>query len=108
MHVSQISHEWLENPTSVLSIGEEVDAKVLAFNPAEKKITLSIKALQPQPETEQHFTRDKDRDENKGSNRKARKGGKKSFSEDEDDYREWNEGGFGGVSIADLLHGEEK
>lgn len=108
VHVSQISHEWLENPTSVLSIGEEIDAKVLAFNPAEKKITLSIKALQPQPEVEQHYTREKDRDENKGGNRKARKGAKKNFSEDEDDYREWNEGGFGGVSIADLLHGEDK
>ena len=44
VHVSQITHEWLENPTSVLSIGEEIDAKVLAFNPAERKITLSIKA----------------------------------------------------------------
>lgn len=25
VHVSQISHEWLENPTSVLTIGEEVE-----------------------------------------------------------------------------------
>lgn len=108
VHVSQISHEWLENPTSVLSIGEEIDAKVLAFNPAERKITLSIKALQPQPEVEAHYTKDKDRDEGKGNNRKARKGSKKNYSDDEEDYREWNEGGFGGVSIADLLHGEEK
>lgn len=111
VHVSQISHEWLENPTSVLSIGEEIDAKVLAFNPAERKITLSIKALQPQPEVE-HYTRDKDRDEQRENNkggRKARKGGnRKNFSEDEEEYREWNEGGFGGVSIADLLHGEDK
>ncbi len=111
VHVSQISHEWLENPTSVLSIGEEIDAKVLAFNPAERKITLSIKALQPQPEMEMHYTRDKERDERDGrnNNRKSRKGGnKKNFSDEEDDYREWNEGGFGGVSIADLLHGDEK
>lgn len=109
VHVSQIAHEWLENPTSVLSIGEEVEAKVLAFNPAERKITLSIKALQPQPELEPtHYTRDRDRDENKGGNRKARKGGKKNFSDEEEDYREWNEGGYGGVSIGDLLHGEDK
>ncbi len=108
VHVSQISHEWLENPTSVLSIGEEIDAKVLAFNPAEKKITLSIKALQPQPEFEPHYTKDKDREEGKGNNRRTRKGAKKNYSDDEEDYREWNEGGFGGVSIADLLHGEDK
>ncbi len=111
VHVSQISHEWLENPTSVLTIGEEIDAKVLAFNPAERKITLSIKALQPQPEYE-HYTKEKDHDgdhEGKGNNRKSRKGsGKKNYSDDEEDYREWNEGGYGGASIADLLHGEDK
>lgn len=108
VHVSQITHEWLENPTSVLSIGEEIDAKVLAFNPAERKITLSIKALQPQPEVESYYMKEKDRDEGKSNNRKARKGGRKNFSDDDEDYREWNEGGFGGVSIADLLGGENK
>lgn len=108
VHVSQITHEWLENPTSVLSIGEEIDAKVLAFNPAERKITLSIKALQPQPEVEPYYIKEKDRDEGKSNNRKARKGGRKNFSDDDEDYREWNEGGFGGVSIADLLGGENK
>ena len=108
VHVSQITHEWLENPTSVLSIGEEIDAKVLAFNPAERKITLSIKALQPQPEVEPYYMKEKDRDEGNSNNRKARKGGRKNFSDDDEDYREWNEGGFGGVSIADLLGGENK
>lgn len=108
VHVSQITHEWLENPTSVLSIGEEIDAKVLAFNPAERKITLSIKALQPQPEVEPYYIKEKDRDEGKSNNRKARKGSRKNFSDDDEDYREWNEGGFGGVSIADLLGGENK
>ena len=108
VHVSQITHEWLENPTSVLSIGEEIDAKVLAFNPAERKITLSIKALQPQPEVDPFYMKEKDRDEGKSNNRKARKGGRKNFSDDDEDYREWNEGGFGGVSIADLLGGENK
>ena len=110
VHVSQISHEWLENPTSVLSIGEEIDAKVLAFNPAERKITLSIKALQPQPEVE-HFAKDKEQGgehEGKGNRKARRSGAKKSFSGEDEDYREWNEGGYGGASIADLLHGEEK
>ena len=107
VHVSQISHEWLENPTSVLSIGEEIDAKVLVFNPVARKINLSIKALQPAPEVEPRRPKEKDSEENKV--RKVRKsGGRKQSSEDEEEYREWNEGGFGGVSIADLLHGEDK
>ena len=109
VHVSQITHQYLENPTSVLSIGQEVDAKVLVFNPAERKITLSMKALLPPPEVEAHYTKEKDQEEGKGAGRKPRKnGGKKNFSEDEDEYREWNEGGLGGVSIGDLLHNDDK
>ena len=50
VHVSQISHEFLENPTTALTIGEEIDAKILKLDCAEKKMTLSIKALEPKPE----------------------------------------------------------
>ncbi len=50
VHVSQISHEFLENPTTALTIGEEIDAKILRLDSAEKKMTLSIKALLPRPE----------------------------------------------------------
>ena len=108
VHVSQISHEWLENPTSALSIGQEVDAKVLAFNPEERKITLSIKALQPAPEAEYRHS---DRDENAAGGRASKKkGGRRNNSEyaEEDEYREWNDGGFGGASIAELLGSDEK
>ena len=50
VHVSQISHEYLENPTTALAIGQEIDAKILKLDCAEKKMTLSIKALEPKPE----------------------------------------------------------
>ena len=107
VHVSQISHEWLENPTSVLSIGEEVDAKILAFNPDEHKITLSIKALQPRPEYEPRPER-AERSEG-GKPQKSKKGGRRTANPDEEEeYREWTEGGYGGASIADLLAGEDK
>lgn len=103
VHVSQISHEWLESPTSVLKIGEEVDAKILAFNPAERRITLSIKALQERPvETEES------RERTERPARARRNGGKKGGNAYEDEeYREWNEGGFGGASIAEMLHMDE-
>lgn len=101
VHVSQITHEWLENATSALTIGEEVDAKVLAFDPAAHKITLSIKALQPRPEEEPRYDR-----ENKPQ--KGRKSSRKTVPDEEEEYREWNEGGYGGASIADLLRGEDK
>ena len=45
LHVSQISKEHIEKPSDVLKAGEEVTAKVVDFNEADKKISLSIKAM---------------------------------------------------------------
>ena len=45
LHVSQISKEHIDKPSDVLSVGEEVTAKVVDFNEADRKISLSIKAL---------------------------------------------------------------
>lgn len=45
LHVSQISREHVDKPSDVLKVGQEVTAKVVDFNPEDKKISLSIKAL---------------------------------------------------------------
>jgi small subunit ribosomal protein S1 len=50
LHVSQISQEHVEKPADVLKIGQEVEAKIVDFNEADKKISLSIKALAAQEE----------------------------------------------------------
>ena len=47
LHVSQISRAHVDKPSDVLSIGQELEAKVVDFNPEEKKISLSVKALEP-------------------------------------------------------------
>ena len=53
LHVSQISKEHIEKPADVLKVGEEVTAKVVDFNEADKKISLSIKAmLEPEKKEE--------------------------------------------------------
>ncbi|MDE6846606.1 MAG: 30S ribosomal protein S1 [Lachnospiraceae bacterium] len=53
LHVSQISKEHIEKPADVLKVGEEVTAKVVDFNEADKKISLSVKAMfAPEPEEE--------------------------------------------------------
>ena len=50
LHVSQIAKEHIEKPSDVLSVGQEVTAKVVDFNEEGKKISLSIKALlAPEP-----------------------------------------------------------
>ncbi len=45
LHVSQIAKEHIEKPADVLSVGQEVTAKVVDFNEEGRKISLSIKAL---------------------------------------------------------------
>lgn len=50
LHVSQISREHVEKPSDVLSISQEIEARVVDFNEDDKKISLSIKALQAQDE----------------------------------------------------------
>ena len=46
LHVSQISRNHVEKPADVLKIGQEVTAKIVDFNMADKKISLSVKALE--------------------------------------------------------------
>ena len=52
LHVSQISKEHIDKPSDVLKSGEEVTAKVVDFNEADKKISLSIKAMFTEPKAE--------------------------------------------------------
>ena len=49
LHVSQISRAHVDKPSDVLSVGQEITAQVVDLNKAEKKISLSMKALE-QPE----------------------------------------------------------
>ena len=45
LHVSQISKDHVEKPSDVLSVGQEVEARIVDFNEEERKISLSVKAL---------------------------------------------------------------
>ena len=59
LHVSQISKEHIDKPSDVLKSGEEVTAKVVDFNEADKKISLSIKAMfAPEPKAEKAVDED--------------------------------------------------
>ena len=100
VHVSQISHEFLENPTTALAIGQEIDAKILKLDCAEKKMTLSIKALEPKPENLERKPRAAKAEDGEVKER-ARK---PREAKPADEVTEWHDGGLGGVSIADLLN----
>lgn len=45
LHVSQIAKEHVDKPSDVLKTGQEITAKVVDFNEADRKISLSMKAL---------------------------------------------------------------
>jgi 4-hydroxy-3-methylbut-2-enyl diphosphate reductase len=46
-HVSQISNVRLKSPADVLTIGQEVTAKVTSIKPSDRKISISIKEVEP-------------------------------------------------------------
>ncbi len=52
LHVSQISKEHIEKPSDALSVGDTITAKVVDFNEADRKISLSMKALMVPESTE--------------------------------------------------------
>ena len=53
LHVSQISRAHVEKPSDVLAVGQVVTAKVVDLNVAEKKISLSMKVLEPVAEAKE-------------------------------------------------------
>jgi len=47
VHISELTQGYVKNASEVVSIGDEVEVKVLDFNRRRKQIKLSMKALQP-------------------------------------------------------------
>ena len=47
IHISQIANTRIEKPQDVLTVGQEVDAKITAIDSEKKRVSLSIRALLP-------------------------------------------------------------
>jgi 4-hydroxy-3-methylbut-2-enyl diphosphate reductase len=71
LHVSQISKEHVEKPSDVLSIGEEITAKVVEFNKEDKKISLSVKALEVAENANQEQDKEQESESNDASTTEA-------------------------------------
>ncbi len=104
VHVSQISQDRIETPASVLSVGEEVDAKIIAIDPDARKMNLSIKALLPEGER-----RKPRRAEGEEGERPERRGRAPRRNVDEE-LSDWSDSGSGsvGTSLADVLADAQK
>lgn len=100
VHVSQISHERIETPATCLNVGDEVDAKIVAFDCEAKKMNLSIKACLAEPERKPR--------EDKGEGEEGRKRNR-APRHDDDELSSWSEGSVSvGTSLGDLLANAEK
>jgi small subunit ribosomal protein S1 len=49
LHVAEISHGRVNKPSDALTVGQQLDVQILKVDPAKKRISLSLKQLQPDP-----------------------------------------------------------
>lgn len=53
IHISQIAYKHIGSPAEVLKVGETVNAKIMEIDFDKKRVSLSIKALLPEPQIEE-------------------------------------------------------
>ena len=119
VHVSQISHSWIKDANEALTVGQEVEAKIIGFD--DNRITLSIKELLPVPEeapqqegeAPQEATEEEkaakraqrakkfEQKASDGEGKKERRGAKKESSSEP---KEWVTGS-GNATLGDLFKG---
>jgi ribosomal protein S1 len=56
IHISEMAHGYVRQPSDVVKEGDELEAKVIDVNRKKKQIKLSLKALQPEPVKEEEPT----------------------------------------------------
>lgn len=101
VHVSQISYDRIETPASVLNVGDEIDAKIIALDTEMKKMNLSIKALLPEPERKPRSNKSED---GEGETRRSR-----APRRSDDEFSNWSEGSISvGTSLADIIANAKK
>lgn len=55
VHISEMAHGYVRQPSDVVKEGDEIEAEVLDVNRKKKQIKLSMKALQPEPVKEEEL-----------------------------------------------------
>ena len=57
IHISEMAHGYVRQPSDVVKEGDEIEAQVIDVNRKKKQIKLSLKALQPEPVKEEELPR---------------------------------------------------
>lgn len=74
VHISEVSNTYVKDINEFLTVGQEVEVKVIKLDEASKKISLSIRALMPNPEGNKSSRREKK--DGEGAPRRRRDGKK--------------------------------
>ena len=96
VHVSEAAHSFVKNIGEVVKVGDEVDVMILNADPANKKITLSIKATLP----EEKVPAAESKSEKPES--EVKENSKKNKKQEEKEETEWSEENSN-TPFADLL-----
>jgi len=51
MHISELTHGYVKSAKDIVNIGDEVEVKIIDFNRRKRQIKLSMRALEPEPES---------------------------------------------------------
>jgi predicted RNA-binding protein with RPS1 domain len=58
IHISEMAHGYVRQPTDVVNEGDEIEAQVIDVNRKKRQIKLSMKALMPEPVKEEEPVRE--------------------------------------------------
>ncbi len=115
VHISQVTHDYIKTLDDVLKIGDEVEAKIIKID--DKKITLSIKELLPEPEVVENAEGEdavEEKPARKPREKKAskqdgevaeRKPARKAKKEDDGQPHEWVDQSSATTTLGDLFAG---
>jgi len=81
IHLSEISYGVVKDIRDFIKVGEEVEAKIINFEPNEKRIGLSLKALLEVPKTEEVKTEEKPSETSEEKSARKSKAKKEDASE---------------------------
>jgi len=53
VHISELSHDYVKQPSEVVKVGDEVQVQVLGYSKRKRRIDLSVKALLEKPDVQE-------------------------------------------------------
>ncbi|WP_017726428.1 S1 domain-containing post-transcriptional regulator GSP13 [Halalkalibacterium ligniniphilum] len=89
VHISEVAHGFVKDINDVLSVGDEVQVKVMSIDEESGKISLSIRATQPAPERPARPSKPRSNNTAGPRNSKPQQQKGQGFNTLEDKLKEW-------------------